>query len=94
MDQRSRLQRVIGSLSAQMSGGNAAKLGVDERQQFPDRRCVTLAPTIQERGNGAFGYSTHLTFLEHTPVQGRNSRAFRFCPDPVTQLASKIRVLQ
>ena len=44
MDQRGRLQRGVAGVSAQLAGGQAPQLVVDQRQQAIERALVTFAP--------------------------------------------------
>ena len=49
MNERRRLQGVVGALAPKLARGNAAKLPVDERQQGTERSPVAPAPVAEQR---------------------------------------------
>ena len=51
VDERRRLQRVIGPLLPQEAIGHAPQLVVDEHQQFLHRRRIAVVPAIQQAGD-------------------------------------------
>lgn len=59
VDERGGLQRRMARRRTRHAGGNAAQIGIDERQQVIECGGIAVAPTLQLLGDAAFGLSPH-----------------------------------
>jgi hypothetical protein len=75
VNQRGRLQSVVGSFASQVLSRLTVKLGVNERHQFVNSLMISVAPLSQDFRNVLFS-GVRLTHFNNIVIQ--NARAINF----------------